>query len=143
MMQRGALVAIMQSIRSDIDLWPGLKVGLFTDTFVVTDDMTIGGLTAPTYAGYAVQATATLGSVSDNPAGDGVTELQAVVFQPTGATASSVITGWYLFNDAVPDVLIRVEKLETPVTLANALDALVIQPSYGIAGGQGLSDGVA
>lgn len=62
--------------------------------------------------------------------GDGSIELrtQAVQFNYSGSSPAETITGWAVVDTAGP-TLLHARRLDSPVTMGNSLNAVVVQPS--------------
>lgn len=119
------------------------RIGLFTNSPVLSTATLMTDLTQPTFAGYA-EVPVTVGSVRGNAAGDEILPLGMQSFQPSGAVSPAVtVNGFYLVVGTVlwiAEYLTDAEGNLAPFTFTGPLSGLDIvtelyfraQPLYGI-----------
>ena len=121
-----ALISMWAALKTSI--WNGGKLGLFTGATIPTPSTALSDLTEPGYDGYAQKTVATF-PLPYVLADDGKVHVtQSEQWQPTGATTSALITGWF-FIDSMSN-LVYAARLPAPVALGSALDALVIDHDF-------------
>lgn len=105
-----------------------VSVRLFQNDIMPTPATALTDFTVATYTGYAAQLADPLGFPYDDVQGNVLQEFTQVLFQPTGTAISNVIYGWYAVGGAgtFSGVLLAAKRLDVPVTLASALDALPV-----------------
>jgi hypothetical protein len=106
----------------------GAKLRLFTDDLELTPNLTLDDFTEPVGSWYAE-----LDADYGEPYGvddDGIrASVLSKQFNYSGSDDPETVRGWFVVKPGTPDVLIHYGKLESPKTMGNALDSLVIQPN--------------
>lgn len=103
----------------------GAKVGLFTGSPNLTVDTVIGDLTEPTFGGYAQKNLGTLSTQYVDDEGTEQRDSALLTWAPSDASASSLVTGWFL-TDAGGTEFLGGEFLDTPKLMADTSDHLPI-----------------
>lgn len=106
------------------------KVILFTNNIVPDNSTAYADLTQPTASWYTA-ATATFGTTYDNPDGSVSATCTSVQFDYSGSDPSETIYG-YGVADVSGTTLYCAANLPQPVTMAGALDAVIVQPQVTI-----------
>jgi len=121
-----ALEHIMVQLETDIGGGTA-TLHLFKTDIVLTPSLQTSDFTEADYTGYSAGTVTTVGVPWDNPDGDMVLSMTSHHFQPSGSAVGNTIYGWWLAAPAMaggPPVIVAVEKLDPPVNLNSALDAL-------------------
>ena len=121
------LVAMLEAEKTA--LGTDLLVCLFKTNLTITPTTTLAALEAqePTGSWYT-RAAATVGDVYLNPDGSLSLSLASVEFDYSGTDPAEVITGYFVIRAATP-VLVGARALDTAVTMATVLDAIIVQPT--------------
>ena len=97
----------------------GCKVGLFTNTPVVTSHTLLADLTAPTDAWYALSTAVTWGAIYNEADGTATLASNLVPFIASGTVTGSSIKGYYLVaGSGSPTAPLAIEVFAAPVILA-------------------------
>lgn len=115
----------MKAVGGDLN---GAKVGLYTNVHQPSKGTLLADLTQATYTGYALVAIATWGAPFLDPIGNPTMVGNHIQFQPTDGAVPNTITGWFIVDSAGTDLLIAC-ALPTPVVLADASHALIVEPT--------------
>jgi hypothetical protein len=104
-------------------------VGLFTSNIAITPQTTLAALAAlePVGSWYARIAGAA-GDVYLNDDGSLSITIASVEFDYSGSDPAEIITGYFVVRAASP-VLVGARLLDQAVTMQNALDAVIVQPT--------------
>lgn len=110
----------------------GAKVGLFTNTPVLTEETTIADLVEPTYSGYTRTAITGLSGASRDPSGNWFIFAPPVNFPFDGSTPGVVVTGTFVVDASTPGKLLGVTLFDTPRALTDFGDSVFVEIEFGM-----------
>lgn len=123
-LQHSALAAMLEEYMASLT---APVVRLFTDNIVPSPTTNLLSLTQPTGDWYAEEVL-TYGQVYENADGSISVQAASVQFNYTGTDAPETIRGWFVVDPGTPDVPISAGLLETPVSMGNVLDSVIVSP---------------